>query len=89
MEVTTEHIEKAMFIARNYGATKLLLFGSALDNPSNANDIDLAVDGVPCVSFFELSGELELSLKIPVDLFPLDIDSKFTDHIKKIGKVLF
>lgn len=34
-------------LAEGYGGTRLILFGSTLENPSEARDIDLACDGIP------------------------------------------
>ena len=33
-------------IAKEYGTTQMILFGSALENPAEARDIDLACGGV-------------------------------------------
>jgi predicted nucleotidyltransferase len=39
-------LEKIKVLAQNYGVTSLILFGSALDDPESARDIDRACDGV-------------------------------------------
>jgi predicted nucleotidyltransferase len=44
MPVTDEHIETAKAIARDYGATRMVVFGSAVDDPENARDLDLAIE---------------------------------------------
>jgi predicted nucleotidyltransferase len=88
MSVTTEHFNKAVKIAQEYGATSLLLFGSALKDPLNANDIDLACDGVDDTRFFHLAAELENTLMIPVDLVPLASGGPFIEYIKKYGRYL-
>jgi predicted nucleotidyltransferase len=46
MPVTDEHIETAKTLARDYGTTRRVVFGSAVDNPENARDLDLAIEGV-------------------------------------------
>ena len=46
MAFSSQQFEIITSLARNYGATSLILFGSALDNPESARDIDLACDGV-------------------------------------------
>jgi len=55
MRVTQEHINKAVELAKEYGATRLILFGSALSDPQNARDLDLAIDGVPGLKVFTLA----------------------------------
>ena len=46
-------LRKIVDISRNFGAEKVLLFGSCLEDVSNARDIDIAVSGVPARKFFE------------------------------------
>ena len=79
---------RAVSVAREFGATRLLLFGSALENPTKAHDLDLACAGVPGWKLFELSAALEESLHIPLDLLPLDSPTAFTRLIEKRGRVL-
>jgi len=75
-------------ISKRYGVSKLILFGSALDRLESARDLDLACEGINSWKFFELGARLEEELNVPVDIFPLD-DSEFSQHIKRIGKVLY
>lgn len=88
MPITQEHYDKAIAIAKEFGVTKLLLFGSALEDPKNANDIDFACEGVNDSRFFHLAAELENSLMMPVDLVPLSPANPFVNYIKKYGKYL-
>ncbi|MDQ1265859.1 MAG: uncharacterized protein QG635_1011 [Bacteroidota bacterium] len=89
MPVTPEQINKAIDIAREYGASRLLLFGSALTDPDNANDLDLGVDGIKGLKFFEYGGALDFALKIPVDIVDLSSNTRFINHIKKTGKFIY
>ena len=66
----------------------MLLFGSALENPAQARDLDLACAGVPGWKLFELSAALEESLGVPLDLVPLDPPTPFTRLIEKRARVL-
>lgn len=81
-------LSRAVSVARQFGATRLLLFGSALENPAAARDLDLACAGVPGWRFFELSAALEQLLDVPLDLVPLDEPSPFTRQIEKRARVL-
>jgi len=47
MGIQQAQIERAIALAKAYGATRLILFGSALEAPAQAKDLDLACDGVP------------------------------------------
>jgi predicted nucleotidyltransferase len=88
MAVQQEQIERAVALAKAYGATRLILFGSAATAPEQARDLDLACDGVSGWKFYELGARLEEELRIPLDLIPLDPPTRFTRLIEQRGKVL-
>lgn len=81
-------LTKAVSVARQFGATRLLLFGSALTNPATARDLDLACAGVPGWKLFELAAALEESLRVSLDLVPLDTPTPFSRLIEKRARVL-
>ena len=89
MPVTKHHLQQAVELARAYGANRVVLFGSAVDDPAHARDLDLAVAGVPGWEFFGLAARLERTLGINVDLVALDPPSPFSRHIDRWGKVLY
>lgn len=88
MAVSQEHIEKAIALAKAFGATRLILFGSALSRPQEARDLDLACDGIPGWKLFEFGAKLEEELNLPLDLVPLSPPTPFTSLIELRGKVL-
>ncbi len=88
MPVLPSQIERAAALARQFGATRLVLFGSALENPAQARDLDLACDGVPGWKLFELAARIEDEVRIPLDLVPLQPVTRFTRHILAHGKAL-
>jgi len=88
MAISNEQIEQVKKIVLTYGASRLILFGSMLDNPAQARDIDLACDGVPGWKLFELAARLEEELHTPLDLVPLTPPSNFTRLIEKRGRRL-
>ena len=89
MPITQENINEAIKLAKEYGATKLLLFGSALYNPQNANDLDIGTEGIEPSKFFLFGAELEDIILKNVDVIPLDQSSKFVEHIIKQGKIIY
>ncbi len=89
MPVTPDDLEKATELARAYGATRLVLFGSARDNPETARDLDLAVAGIEGWDIWKFGAELEEVLSLPLDVVPLEPENAFTRHIEKWGEVLF
>jgi predicted nucleotidyltransferase len=72
-------------IARKYGATKVLLFGSALSGTGEGRDIDLAVEGVADEDFFTFYGELICALSKPVDVVDLSRKTKFSELVQQEG----
>ncbi len=88
MHVTPDHIAHIIQRAKDYGARRLILFGSALETPEDANDIDLAAD-IPGLALFEFAGVLEHELHCVIDIVPLDIESPFVESVKRYGKVLY
>jgi predicted nucleotidyltransferase len=88
MAISKKQIQKAIALAKTYGATRLLLFGSALEKPEQARDLDLACDGVTGWKLYELGARLEEELGIPLDIIPLSPPSRFTRLIESKAKVL-
>jgi predicted nucleotidyltransferase len=89
MLIQPYHIVRATALAQAFGVTRLLLFGSSLENLSTANDLDLAVEGLPDKRFFALAAQLEEELHISVDLVPLDPPTPFSTYIERRAKVLY
>jgi predicted nucleotidyltransferase len=88
MSIRQDQLDRAIALAKAYGATRLILFGSAETTPEQARDLDLACDGVSGWSFFKLGAELEEELQIPLDLIPLSPPTRFTRLIEQRGRVL-
>ena len=88
MAVSNIQIKKIVAIAQAYGAARLILFGSALETPGKARDIDLACDGVPGWKLYELAARLEEDIKTNLDIVPLTPSTKFTKLIEEKGKAL-
>ncbi|MDQ1272528.1 MAG: uncharacterized protein QG591_1158 [Planctomycetota bacterium] len=75
-------------LARSYGATRLILFGSVLETPMTAKDIDIACDGVSGWKLYELAARIEEELHTRLDIVPLSPSSRFTKYIENKGKVI-
>jgi predicted nucleotidyltransferase len=88
LAIRQEQISRAIELARAYGATRLILFGTAAERPDQARDLDLACDGVPGWKLYELGARLEEELRVPLDLVPLTPPTRFTQMIEQRGKVL-
>ncbi len=90
MSITPEHIQQAVDVARSYGATRVILFGSAVTSPETARDLDVAVEGVNGWSFYGLVGEMMMQMPIPVDVVALEdaAGSVLEGEIRRFGRVL-
>jgi predicted nucleotidyltransferase len=87
--ISNEDKIKVEELAKKYNVSKLYLFGSSLDPYREANDIDLAVEGIKHSLFFKFYGELIFSLSKPVDVLDLNKKSLFNDHIRSKGILLY
>jgi predicted nucleotidyltransferase len=86
--VSEEDKNKISQLARKYGVSQVLLFGSALSR-DNFNDIDLAVQGLKPEQFFKFYGELMFMVSKPVDLIDLDIKNPFADLVRQEGLKIY
>ena len=85
---TAEVLNEAVETARQYGATELILFGSALNPMAEPRDLDFACRGVRGWDLFGLGAALEERLRLPVDLVPLDSPTRFGRWIEAHGRKL-
>ena len=76
-------------IARRYNVRRVLLFGSSADPNREANDIDLAIEGIVPEKFFSFYGDLLFSLSKPVDLIDLSNNTKFNRLVYREGIRLY
>ena len=88
MAVTKADIDKAREVARQFGASRLILFGRAQENPEEARDLDLAVDGVPGWTIWRMAARLEEAISVPLDVVPLEPSTEFTRRIEERGEDL-
>lgn len=89
MSVSQEQIERCVDIARDFGATRLILFGSAQESPETARDIDLAFEGVEGWRQFEMGARMEEEVHANIDLIPLRPDDRFSRYVERKGRVLY
>ncbi len=89
MMVSQNDIETIKQLSSKYNAQKVVLFGSSLNSQRQANDIDLAVEGVAPEDYYRYCGELMMALTKPVDIVDLSVPCKFVDIVLKEGVVLY
>ncbi len=85
--ITAEEKRTITNITQKYKASRVLLFGSAV-NQADYDDIDIAVDGIPDEDFYAFYGELMCALSKSIDVVDLSKKSKFIDLILQEGVLL-
>ena len=75
--------------AKQFGVQEIYLFGSSLDDPEHAHDIDLAVKGLSATAFFTFYGKLLRYLSKPVDVVNLSKPSRFTEYIQSQAQKIY
>ncbi len=89
MKPAEEQLEAAVGVLRRMGARKILLFGSILESPETARDIDLAVEGIPLHRLLDADVAVHELLQTPTDLVSREENPEFFDLIVDYGKVLY
>lgn len=83
-------LAKIVEISREFGAKKILLFGSSLEDIESSMDIDIAVSGINPREFFEYYGKVSMAVENEVDIVDLDdIRGHLYKRILSKGKVLY
>lgn len=88
-KVFENELGKIIEISKEYGAQKVILFGSCLKNIKFARDIDIAVAGVKPKDFFYYYGKVSM-VNDKIDIVDLDeIKGHLYNRILDKGKVLY
>ena len=83
-------LDKIISISKKYGAEKVFLFGSCIDDIKHARDIDIAVQGIKPRKFFEFYSKVFFAVKDEVDIIDLhNMSPYFTKCINERGRVLY
>ena len=88
MIISQFEVEKIISLAKLYGVTRLILFGSTAKTHIEVRDIDLACDGVKGWKLYEFGAKLENELGVSIDIVPLNPPTHFTRYIQTKGKVI-
>jgi predicted nucleotidyltransferase len=76
-------------LAKKYSVSTIFLFGSAIKQSEESNDIDVGVKGIEPRLFFKFYAELYKLLSKPVDLVDLSKRSLFNDLIEEKGLKIY
>jgi len=89
-EVLERELKKIASISREFGAKKLLLFGSCLEDIESARDIDIAVSGIQPREFFKYYGKVSMAVDGEVDIIDLDdIREHLYKRVLSKGQVVY
>lgn len=76
-------------LAKKYNVSTIFLFGSAIKQSEESNDIDVGVKGIEPRLFFKFYSELYKLLSKPVDLVDLSNRSLFNDLVEEKGLKIY
>ncbi len=89
-EVLKRELAKIVEISKEFGAKKIFLFGSCLEDIESARDIDIAVSGIKPRKFFEYYGKVSMAVEDELDIVDLDdIREHLYKRILSKGKILY
>lgn len=89
-EIFKKELNIIINLSKEFGAKKVLLFGSCLDNIESAYDIDIAVSGIKPSEFFKYYGKVSMVVKDEVDIIDLnDVRKHLYKRILSKGKVIY
>ena len=76
-------------ILKSAGSQEVYVFGSAAHGDiDQANDIDLAISGLPPELFFKVMGQVQMAVSKQIDLIDLDEDNAFTRYLKEENELV-
>ena len=87
--ITEADLTTSVSVLRRHGARLVILFGSAIESPATAADLDLACAGVPSTRFYRAVGELLRRTGKPVDLLDLERHPSLAQRVLQTGRVLY
>lgn len=87
--VTQKQIDICIEVAKKYGVTKLLLFGSATEDMATARDIDFLCYGIKEYDMLMMAGMMELEAQVSVDVVPADEETPFVKLNLPRAKVVY
>jgi hypothetical protein len=87
--MTQSTIDRCAQIARSFGVTKLVLFGTAIESPESAADVDFACEGLQGWDLYRFGAKLEEELRKRVDIVPLRAGDRFSQYVVQNGRTVY
>jgi predicted nucleotidyltransferase len=89
MKITDQQLQAVVDILRAMGARTVILFGSMVESPETARDVDIAVEGIPLRKILDADVAVHDLLGAPTDLVSREENPAFYELVKDYGRVLF
>jgi predicted nucleotidyltransferase len=89
MQITELQLREVVEMLRSMGARQIVLFGSMVDSPAAARDVDIAVEGIPLQRILEADVAVNELLGVPTDLVSREENPGFFDIVKDYGRTLY
>jgi predicted nucleotidyltransferase len=89
-EILERELKKIAGISKEFGAKRVLLFGSCLEDIELAKDIDIAVSGIEPREFFKYYGKVSIAVDGEVDIIDLDdVREHLYKRVLSKGQVIY
>ncbi len=89
-EIFKRELDKIVDISKEFGAKKVFLFGSCVEDIKSVHDIDIAVSGIKPGEFFKYYGKVSMEVEDEVDIVDLDeVREHLYKRILSKGKILY
>ena len=90
LRIFKKNIDQIIDISREFDVERIFLFGSCLENPKKANDIDIAVKGIDPKIFFKYYGKISKKIDEQIDIIDLDdVRDHIYNRIISYGKIIY
>jgi len=89
-KILEQALKKIASISKEFGAKRVLLFGSCLEDIESARDIDIAVSGIEPREFFKYYGKVSMAVENEVDIIDLDdVREHLYKRVLSKGRVVY
>jgi predicted nucleotidyltransferase len=89
-EILERELKKIASVSKEFGAKRVLLFGSCLKDIESARDIDIAVSGIKPREFFKYYGKVSMAVDNEVDIIDLDdVREHLYKRVLSKGQVIY
>ena len=89
ISLLNKRLNMAVRALTEMGAKRIILFGSMVESPEKARDVDIAVEGIPLNRILEADVKIHEVLQAPTDLISREESPVFFDIVKDYGRVLY